>query len=73
MRWCRNIIAYSEILRTSVPCKLWVNGQCLYESNWVYCSSFFEYKGNDSKVSEEWALVFDYKKIFIINKIFNLH
>ena len=73
MQRCRNIVAYSEILRTSLLRKLWVNGQCLYESNWVYCSSFFEYKGNDSKVSEEWALVFDYKKIFIINKIFNLH
>ena len=62
MRWCRNIIAYFETLRISVPCKLWVNEQCLHESNWVYCSSFLNTKGNDSKVSEKWTLVFDYKK-----------
>ena len=73
MRQCRNIIAYSETLRVGVPCKLWVNEQCLYELNWVYCSSFLNAKVMILKSVKDglWCLII--KKISILNKILNLH
>ena len=73
MRWCRNIIAYSETLRVSVPCKLWVNEQCLHELNWVYCSSFLNAKVMILKTVKNGFGCLIIKKIFIINKILNLH